>query len=358
MPQITRHELHTSQRTSLRAIAGIPILPAERDGILPHPNHSRIADGRARHVVSQILQRAGSIARGLDVHTPVLAPDVRIDLPFVALKKLPQMLSEGRLQQWQVEQELGILDAYEATTLAQTGAGYQAVNMRMEPQYLVPGVQHRREAVDVGPKPLGGRQLLREGAGDRSEEQIISLLGEGSPKAGTQLSREGKRDQEVGSIHEFLQLALNPLGGGGPPALRAGLVIAGVPREVSLFAARARKGLPTHSLRAAIGNRPDGAALIPGQRRRRLLELRQEPTQRPKYRGRNGHETSAWQVAAECIHQLQRIAGGLMRQVQIDHGGGDLLVSEQLLDRVQMGPGFQQMSREAMAQSIPILLMN
>ena len=47
-----------------------------------------------------------------------------------------------------------------------------------------------------------------------------------------------------------------------------------------------------------------------------------------------------------------------MGEVQIHHGGGDVLVSEQLLDRVQMGPGFQQVRCEAMAQSIPILLMN
>ena len=36
-----------------------------------------------------------------------------------------------------------------------------------------------------------------------------------------------------------------------------------------------------------------------------------------------------------------------MGQVQIDHGGGDLLVAEQALDRVEMGPGLQQVGGEA-----------
>ena len=39
-----------------------------------------------------------------------------------------------------------------------------------------------------------------------------------------------------------------------------------------------------------------------------------------------------------------------MRHVQIDHGGGDLLMAQQLLDRVQMGAGFQQMGRETVTQ--------
>ena len=39
-----------------------------------------------------------------------------------------------------------------------------------------------------------------------------------------------------------------------------------------------------------------------------------------------------------------------MGQVQIDHGGGDLLVAEQALDRVEMGPGLQQVSADGQNQ--------
>ena len=74
-----------------------------------------------------------------------------------------------------------------------------------------------------------------------------------------------------------------------------------------------------------MGDGPDGAALIGGRRRRRLQELRQERTQRSKYRGRNGHDASALQVTARFIHQRQRIAGRLMGEMEIDHGGGDVL---------------------------------
>jgi hypothetical protein len=38
--------------------------------------------------------------------------------------------------------------------------------------------------------------------------------------------------------------------------------------------------------------------------------------------------------------------------VQIDHGGGDLLVTEQLLDRVQMGARFQHVGGEAVTKRV------
>jgi hypothetical protein len=59
---------------------------------------------------------------------------------------------------------------------------------------------------------------------------------------------------------------------------------------------------------------------------------------------------SAWQTAAEFIHQPQGILGTLVGQVEVDHGGGDLFMAEQFLDGVQMGAGFQEMSGKGMAQ--------
>ena len=38
--------------------------------------------------------------------------------------------------------------------------------------------------------------------------------------------------------------------------------------------------------------------------------------------------------------------------MEIDHGGGDLFVPEQLLDGVQMCAGFQQMGGKRMAQRV------
>ena len=56
------------------------------------------------------------------------------------------------------------------------------------------------------------------------------------------------------------------------------------------------------------------------------------------------------QPAAQLVHQTQGILGGLVGQVQVDHRGGDLLVTEQSLDGVQMGAGLQKMSGKGMTQ--------
>jgi hypothetical protein len=164
------------------------------------------------------------------------------------------------------------------------------------------------------------------------------------------LRREREGDQEVGCLHELLQLALDPLSRGCSAALWASLVIARVPGEVDLAAIRAGQSPPAHRRSSAVGDGPEGATLIGRERWLGGQELRQESTQRPQNGVVEGHERSVRQVAAEFVHQAQSFAGGLMGEVQIHHGGGDVLMAEQLLDRVQMGPGFQQVRREAMTK--------
>src|SRR5215469_50174 len=58
----------------------------------------------------------------------------------------------------------------------------------------------------------------------------------------------------------------------------------------------------------------------------------------------------ARQPFAELVHESQRFLRALMGQMQVDHGGGDLFMTEQLLDGVQMGAGFQQMRGKTVTQ--------
>lgn len=164
------------------------------------------------------------------------------------------------------------------------------------------------------------------------------------------MSRKRESDEKVGSIDELVQLASDPLSGGRPTALRTRFVIAGVPGEMELAAIGACKDPTTQSRGTAVGDGPEGAALIRGERRRRVQKVRQELTQCPDHRGGDGHAPSAWQFAAELIHQTEGIAGGLMGQVQIDHGGGDLLVTEKVLDGMEMSAGLQHVGREAVPE--------
>lgn len=136
------------------------------------------------------------------------------------------------------------------------------MEVRMKPQLLVPGVQHHGEPADRGLQSLGRGQLLRQGAGGGLEEQIVGLPGKRTEEAGAQLGRQGEGDQEVGRLDELLALAPDPLGGGRPSALGAGLVIAGVPGEMNLPALRTGKGPPAQGRGPALGDGPEGAALV------------------------------------------------------------------------------------------------
>lgn len=88
----------------------------------------------------------------------------------------------------------------------------------------------------------------------------------------------------------------------------------------------------------------------------RSEELRQKTAQRAQHGGTLAHAKAGkkpglgWQPFAELVHELQSFASALVGQMQVNHGGGDLLVTEQLLDRVQMGAGFEQVCGETVAQ--------
>jgi len=107
------------------------------------------------------------------------------------------------LQVKQVEQVVGVLNPYELPLLVQTGAGHQAVDVRVKLQALGPGVQDGDKAMGMGPQAFIGGKLLAQGARGCGEEQIISLFGVGSEKAGAQLGRESEGDHEVRCLDQL-----------------------------------------------------------------------------------------------------------------------------------------------------------
>jgi len=190
----------------------------------------------------------------------------------------------------QKDQEIGLRHAHELALGVEPGAGDQAVNMRMELQALIPGVQDGGEAVDVGSQAFVGGQLLGEGSGDSGEEQVERLLGPGAEELSAQLGRQGEGDQEIRDVDPLGQFALNPLARGISTALRTGFVIAGVEGKVSFAAGLTDKGASAQSRSAAMSDGPKGAALVGRKRRSRVQELRQETTQGPDDGGRGLHE--------------------------------------------------------------------
>ena len=98
MTQIAAHEFDTRQRFELGAVVIGTIFPAERHRVVSNGDEPCIVDGGASDVSAEIFDGGSTGASGLDVHSPIFGPDLRIDLPIVLFKQLVEVLSEGALQ--------------------------------------------------------------------------------------------------------------------------------------------------------------------------------------------------------------------------------------------------------------------
>ena len=263
------------------------------------------------------------------------------------------MVTKSSLEIRQVNQEVGLLDADRTALGIEACTRDQAVNVRMKCQLLVPGMQSSDESVDQCTQPFVS-QLLGESGRDSGKEELKGLLGLGTKELSAQLRRESEGDQEVGSVDALGPLALDPSGGVGVAALWTGFVIAGVISQVDSAAGFTEKSLCAQGGRAAMSDSPDGAPLLRGKSWLLCQKGGQKTAQHFQDRRLGAHDVGGrWRLTGqsldELIHQTQGIARGLMGQMQIDHGGSDLLVTEQFLDGVQMSSGFQQMCGEGMS---------
>jgi hypothetical protein len=132
MPQIALNKFPARQSGRFQAVGAVAILPAEGDGVPGDLADARISDGSAGDVGAQIFKGRGAAACGLNVHAPILAPDLGVHLPAMDLEELAQVLTEGGLEMGQVNQEVGLLDAAEPAALIESGAGDQTMDVRMK----------------------------------------------------------------------------------------------------------------------------------------------------------------------------------------------------------------------------------
>ena len=353
--QVAAYELNSGQSEFSASIPVRAVFPSEGHRVWSDPKHADIGDGSARDVSAQIFQRAESGTAGLNVHSPVFAPDLRIHRPLVFLEQTVEVLAEGCLEVRQVQQELRLSDAHEPALLIETGTGHQTVDVGMELQLLSPGVQDGDKTVDGSAQRFVRCQFFAQRTGGSLEEQFIGLLLPHTQEAAAQLGGQSKSDQEIRRIDSLGQFTLDPPMGGLCPALGAGFVVARVVSKLKVPALFTGKGTPAQCRSAAMSDRPDGAMLLRRERRSRFEELRNKTAQRLQHRGGSAHEfwrglALAGQLAAEPVHQLQCIFGGLVGQMQIHHGGGDLFMAQEFLDGVQMRPGLQEMRGKRMTQ--------
>ena|SRR3974390_2854739 len=81
--QIAADKLYAGQSKRLAAVVMGTVFPAEGDGLGSDGEQTRIIDGGASDISAQILKGGSSGACRLNVHTPLLGPDLRVDLPIV-----------------------------------------------------------------------------------------------------------------------------------------------------------------------------------------------------------------------------------------------------------------------------------
>ena len=179
--QIAAHELDAWQSFYFGAVLIRTIFPTEGDGVVGEGEHARIVDGGAGDVSAEIFEGGSSGASGLDVHAP-FAPDLGVDLPVVFFKQLVEVLSEGALQVRQIDQELVVFNPDIIALGIEPGARNQTVNVRMELQALVPGMEDGGEAADGGAQALSLGEFFASSRRDRGEEQIVGLLWPKGPK--------------------------------------------------------------------------------------------------------------------------------------------------------------------------------
>src|SRR3974377_411263 len=91
--KIMAHELDGRQGFYLGAVVVGAIFPAEGEGIISEGHHPRIIDGGASDVGAEIFESRSAGAGGLDMHSPILAPDLRVHWPALFFEQLVEVLA-------------------------------------------------------------------------------------------------------------------------------------------------------------------------------------------------------------------------------------------------------------------------
>lgn len=164
-----------------------PIFPAESDGGIGEGEKARVVNGGAGNVSAEVFDGGSTGARRLDVNAPVFIPNGRIDWPAVFFKELVEVLTEGALQVGQINQELVVFHLHILAFGIESGARDQTVNVRMELQELIPGMQDGGEAADGGPQCFVLSEFFAQGTRHGGEEQVVSFFGERAEEAAAQL---------------------------------------------------------------------------------------------------------------------------------------------------------------------------
>jgi len=160
MTQISPNKLHPADGVdSFRIVVGT-VRPAEGDVVAIDANDPRVADGGAADVCSEIFDGTLAGAKRLEMHAPFLAPDPVINwwqcyLFAQGRDFIAETGSEDLHQGLLLHQVFLTFDGDHISVRIDARARHDAVDVRMEKEPLVPGVQDHGETAGFGTEPAG-----------------------------------------------------------------------------------------------------------------------------------------------------------------------------------------------------------
>ena len=337
--QVAPDEFDPGDGAWFDAVVITAILPSEGHGVVADGDDTRITDDAAADISAQIFDGIGAIAEGLNVYAPVFVPHrgiEHLEIPTACLQLSGEVPAKGLPNQGKVKQEVGVLDGDDVPIWIDSGTGNNVMNVGMDAELLVPGVEDAGEPAALSAQSFVCCEFFCESLRSGGKEQVVGVFGLPSEKESTQLRWQGEGDHEVGSANTFSKFAFDPLGGGSPAALGAGAVVATVVGQDLFSAVFADIAVPAQHRSSAMGDGPDGAMRRHRKRRGLIPVGGQEFAQRADDR-RTGHRIPARltrKIAAEIFDKAQTVLLGLMGQMQVNHGGVDLLMPEERLHSV------------------------
>jgi hypothetical protein len=98
MTQVTGDKFGARQREDFPSIVAVAVLPPKDNMGVGEAEDARVGNGGAGDISAQVFEGGGAAAGRLDMHAPVLVPDIRINLPTLLVQKPSQMLAKGGLE--------------------------------------------------------------------------------------------------------------------------------------------------------------------------------------------------------------------------------------------------------------------
>lgn len=274
--EVTQQKFFTGEANAFGFLS-FPVLEGESYVCVVNAFNARITDSAFVDVAPEIFDSVVAITEVFDVSIPVHFPagiDNRLLSDSLLLKLSEQQIFESFSKNSTPDQPLFFSD-YEIALRIEPAGRNDKMNMRMQGQVLLPGLQHAEES-RLDTQVFGIGQNVFNGLGSALEKKWIYFLRKVHAR-GPQLCGQGECDHVMWQWQRLFETLLNPCGGILCTTDGAVAVIATVIKEVILLAPGTVTFVAAHGFCAALKDRLQGFALFEAQgitvaRKKRLMK--------------------------------------------------------------------------------------